>query len=69
MADSTLDPDYLTGGPDRSLGRGHGTDALGPSDTSDTGSDMQGVGLSGNVGLDMDEMDFYVLRAHSASYC
>ena len=55
MADSTLDPDYLTGGPDRSLGRGHGTDSLGPSDLSDTGSDMQGVGLSGDVGLDMDE--------------
>ena len=54
MADSTLDPDYLTEGPDRSLGRGHGTDALGPSDLSDTGSDMQGVGLSGDVGLDMD---------------
>ena len=55
MADSTLDPYYLTGGPDRSLGRGHGTDSLGPSDLSDTGSDMQGVGLSGDVGLDMDE--------------
>ncbi len=55
MADSTLDPDYLTGGPDRSLGRGHGTDALGPSDTSDTGSDMHGAGLSGDVGLDIDE--------------
>jgi len=55
MADSTLDPDYLAGRSDRSLGRGHGTDALGPSDLSDTGSDMQGVGLSGDVGLDMDE--------------
>ena len=54
MADSTLDPDYLTSGPDRSLGRGHGTDALGPSDTSDTGSDMQGPGLSRDVGLDME---------------
>ena len=55
MADSTLDPDYLTGGRDRSLGRGHGTDALGPSDLSDTGSDMQGAGLARDVGLDMDE--------------
>jgi hypothetical protein len=54
MADSTLDPDYLTSGPDRSLGRGHGTDALGPSDISDTGSDMQGPGLSRDVGLDME---------------
>ena len=55
MADSTLDPDYLTSGPDRSLGRGHGTGALGPSDTSDTGSDLQGTGLSDDIGLDMDE--------------
>ena len=55
MADSTLDPDYLTGGRDRSLGRGHGTDALGPSDLSDTGSDMQGAGLARDVGLGMDE--------------
>ena len=52
MADSTLDPDYLTGGRDRSLGSGHGTDALGPSDLSDTGSDMQGVGMADDIGLD-----------------
>ena len=55
MANSTLDPEYLIGGRDRSLGRGHGTEALGPSDLSDTGSDMNGVGLSGDVGLGMDE--------------
>lgn len=55
MADSTLDPDYLIGGRDRSLGRGHGTDALGPSDLSDTGSDMHGVGLSGDVGVGLDQ--------------
>ena len=55
MADSTLDPDYLTSGPDRSLGRGHGTDALGPSDLSDTGADMQGAGLSGETDLGLDE--------------
>ena len=55
MADSTLDPDYLTSGPDRSLGRGHGTGSLGPSDTSDTGSDLQGTGLADDIGLDMDE--------------
>jgi hypothetical protein len=40
MATSTLDPDNIPE-PDRSLGRGHGTDALGPSDISDTGSDVQ----------------------------
>lgn len=41
MADSTLDPDNF-GSRDRSLGKGHGTSALGPSDTSDTGSDVMG---------------------------
>jgi len=55
MADSTLDPDFLTGGRDRSLGRGPGTDALGPSDSSDTGSDLQGPGLARDVGLGMEE--------------
>jgi hypothetical protein len=55
MADSTLDPDYLTGGRDRSLGRGHGTGALGPSDASDSGSDMQGPGLARDVGLGIEE--------------
>lgn len=41
MASSTLDPDNIPE-PDRQLGIGHGADALGPSDTSDTGSDVQG---------------------------
>lgn len=41
MATSTLDPDY-TPEPDRRLTLGHDTDALGPSDLSDTGSDVQG---------------------------
>jgi hypothetical protein len=54
MATSTLDPDNAPE-PGRSLGRGHGTDALGPSDTSDTGSDMQ-AGVHGidepDIGLD-----------------
>lgn len=35
---STLDG----GGRDRNVTRGHGTGALGPSDSSDTGSDIQG---------------------------
>ena len=39
---STLDPDNFPTAPDRVLGRGHGTGALGPSDTSDSGSDVQG---------------------------
>jgi hypothetical protein len=40
MANSSLDPDNLPEN-DRQLGKGHGTRALGPSDTSDSGSDMQ----------------------------
>ena len=39
---STLDPDNFPQAPDRVLGRGHGTGALGPGDTSDSGSDVQG---------------------------
>ncbi|MEG0879869.1 MAG: hypothetical protein RSE46_02315 [Janthinobacterium sp.] len=43
MSGSTLDPDNLPVTPDRVLGSGHGKGALGPSDSSDSGSDMQGV--------------------------
>ena len=50
---STLDPDNFPVGRDRSLGRGHGTGALGPSDTSDSGSDV--VGGSGLA--QQDELD------------
>jgi hypothetical protein len=39
---STLDPDNFPGAPDRSLGKGHGVDALGPSDVTDSGSDVVG---------------------------
>ncbi len=47
---STLDPDNFPERPDRSLGKGHGTDALGPSDLSDTGSDvMGGPGFASNL--------------------
>jgi hypothetical protein len=55
---STLDPDNFPEAPDRSLGKGHGIDALGPSDTSDTGSDV--VGGSGFAeNLDDDQvLDF-----------
>jgi hypothetical protein len=56
MSSSTLSPDNLPAGRDRRLGRGHGTEALGPSDSSDTGSDVRGVhGLAHDVdrfGLD-----------------
>jgi hypothetical protein len=49
MADSTLDPDNIPVGTDRSLGSGHGTRALGPSDNSDSGSDV-----AGEPGSEMD---------------
>lgn len=57
---SSLDPDNLPLGNDRVLGRGHGTGALGPSDTSDSGSDLRGApGLAqrGDPGLDTGAND------------
>jgi hypothetical protein len=54
MADSTLDPGNL-GQRDRSLGRGHGTRALGPSDISDSGSDIIGAdGLAHDEVIPLD---------------
>jgi hypothetical protein len=54
MASSTLDPDNLPAGPDRRLGSGHGTKGLGPSDISDSGSDLKGApGMAGQTGLGM----------------
>ena len=52
---STLDPDNFPGAPDRSLGKGHGVDALGPSDISDSGSDVMG-GPGFAADLDDDQM-------------
>ena len=48
---STLDPDNFPEPPDRTLGIGHGTGALGPSDTSDSGSDL--IGAAGLADEDM----------------
>ena len=49
---STLDPDNFPDPPDRTLGIGHGTGALGPSDSSDSGSDLVGAaGLAGEEDL------------------
>jgi hypothetical protein len=43
---STLDPDnFPTGDKRRKLAKGHDTRALGPSDSSDSGSDMAGPGM------------------------
>ncbi len=59
MATSPLDPSNTSGKRDRRLGRGHGTNALGPSDSSDTGADLHGAkGLAGDVdgfGLEHDD--------------
>jgi hypothetical protein len=57
---STLDPDNFPEPPDRNVGRGKGVDALGPSDISDTGSDVVGgSGFAENLDkdqlLDLDE--------------
>lgn len=52
---STLDPDNFPTPPERGLGRGHGTGALGPSDTSDSGSDLVGApGIAQQEVLDLD---------------
>src|ERR1700754_5138442 len=53
MATSPLDPSNNEVRNDRVLHRGHGTRALGPSDSSDSGSDT--VGAAG--GLDDSELD------------
>lgn len=59
MATSPLYPGNESGKRDRILGRGHGTAALGPSDSSDLGSDLKGAkGLAGDVdgfGLEHDD--------------
>jgi len=57
MANSPLVPGSTSGQNDRILGRGHGTAALGPSDSSDSGSDVHGGGAErslGDAGLDSD---------------
>jgi hypothetical protein len=52
---STLNPEN-TNERDRRLNAGHGTAALGPSDTSDSGSDIQGgEGLDEDVGIGLDQ--------------
>jgi hypothetical protein len=50
---STLDPDNFPQAPDRTMGRGHGTGALGPSDSSDSGSDVAG----GTAGPELGDAD------------
>ena len=56
MPSSSLTPDNFPAGPDRNVTKGHGIGALGPSDSSDSGSDvMGGPGFASQVdgfGLD-----------------
>jgi hypothetical protein len=55
MATSTLDPDNIPE-PDRQLAKGHDTDSLGPSDLSDTGSDVQGgLRWAGEMDIGLDK--------------
>ena len=56
MPTSTLDFDAMpTSGDGVSVGKGHGTGALGPSDSSDTGSDIVGgPGLLDDETIDLD---------------
>jgi hypothetical protein len=55
MPTSPLDPANNSFRSDRSLGRGHGTRDLGPSDSSDSGSDVAGADAAlGDIGLDSD---------------
>jgi hypothetical protein len=55
MAGSTLDPDNIPAGRRRHhTQKGHDTRSLGPSDSSDTGSDMAGPGLIDDDVLHLD---------------
>ncbi|TCS38279.1 hypothetical protein EDC30_10214 [Paucimonas lemoignei] len=54
MSSSTLDPDNMPE-PDRQLGKGHSNKELGPSDLSDTGSDVQpGIRAIDEPGFGLD---------------
>ena len=55
MGTNPLDPGSTAGRPDRDVSRGHGTRALGPSDSSDSGSDVGQAGPGvGDANLDSD---------------
>ena len=54
MAGSTLDPDNIPERPRRKTLKGHDVKSLGPSDSSDSGSDMAGPGLVGDDALPLD---------------
>jgi hypothetical protein len=51
---STLDPDNFPAGKRHKTQKGHDTRSLGPSDSSDSGSDMAGPGLIDDDALGLD---------------
>lgn len=51
---STLDPDNFPTPPQSKLPKGHDVRSLGPSDSSDSGSDMAGPGLIDDDVLNLD---------------
>lgn len=51
---STLDPDNLIPTGNKTTAKGHDIKSLGPSDSSDSGSDMAGPGLVDDDMLDLD---------------
>jgi len=60
MATNPLDPSFNPAN-DRDVRRGHGTESLGPSDSSDGGSDVAGGAAPRNIGdaeLDSDSDRF-----------
>ena len=70
MTAGPLHPDNLTNGRDRSLGKGHGIAALGPSDSSDSGSDLHGApGLASQVdGFGLDKVGGGDIEESFANY-
>jgi hypothetical protein len=54
MAGSTLDPDNVPARRGRKTVKGTDVKSLGPSDTSDSGSDMAGPGLVGDDAVHLD---------------
>jgi len=54
MAGSTLDPDNMPARRGRKTVKGTDVKSLGPSDTSDSGSDMAGPGLVGDDAVHLD---------------
>jgi hypothetical protein len=59
MAMNPLDPANIPIGPDRRVLQGHGTSELGPSDSSDSGSDVQQAARRiGDARLDSDSDRF-----------